>query len=102
MAFVFHFSYNHEVFCTQIRIVDAQRNRAAIVNRRVSTDDLFHVLRINVLASQDQQVFLPANDIQFTVQQKPQVASVVPAITDNFVGEIGAVVVALEQTNRFE
>ena len=66
----------------RLRIEESQSDRAAVVNRRMAADDLFDVLRINIFAADDQQIFLAADDIQFTVEQKSQIASVIPAVAN--------------------
>ncbi len=60
-------------------------------------NNFLNVLGINIFAADDQQVFLPAHNVELALPPEPEVAGVIPAIDDRLRGEIGAVVVTLEQ-----
>src|SRR5208337_3082161 len=97
ILFAFDFGHRNNFFRTQIRIVHTHRDHAAVVNRGVAADDLFDILRIDIFSADDEQVFLAADDEQFTVQDKSQIAGVVAAIDNGLCSEIRTVVIALEQ-----
>src|SRR5208337_5326479 len=88
---------DHDIFRSKIGIEHAQRNGPAVVNRGMAANNLFDVLRINVLATDNEQVLLAADDIKFAVEVEAEVPAIIPAVTHRIFGEIGTVVVALEQ-----
>ena len=59
--------------------------------------DLFDVLRINIFATDDEQVFFPADDIELIVEQETEIAAALPAIDEDLRRQIRAIVVALKQ-----
>jgi len=61
-------------------------------------DDVFDVLQIDVFATDNQQILFAADDVELVVQIGTEITGVVPAIDDRLRSEVGAVVVALEQT----
>src|SRR5271165_1918443 len=69
-----HLRDDHDIFRSKIGIKYAQSNGAAIVDRRMAADNLFDVLRIDVLATDDKQVFLAAHNIKLTVEVEAEVA----------------------------
>src|SRR5208337_1237088 len=92
-----HLRDDHDIFRTKIGIEYAQSNGAAVVDRRVAADNFFDVLRINVLTTDDEQVFLAAHNIEFAIEVEAEVARIIPAVAYRLLGEIGTVVVSLEQ-----
>src|SRR5262245_57970930 len=69
-----------DVFGAQVGIVVAEGHRPSVVNGRVARDDLLDVLRLDVLSRNDDQIFLPSDYIQLTVDGEPQVAGPVPVV----------------------
>jgi len=61
-------------------------------------NNFLNVLRINILAADDQQVFLASHYVEFAFPREPEVAGVIAAINDRLRGEIGTVEVTLEHT----
>ena len=98
MVIAFHFRHHDDVFRPEIGIVQPHGDRAAIVNGGMAGDNLFDILRIEVLSAHDQQVFLSADDIEFAIETETEVAGVIPAIDNRLRSEIRAIVVALKQT----
>src|SRR5271167_3781808 len=82
--FSLHFAHYHNVFCPKAGIVNAHRNRPAIVNRRMRSDDFFDVLWVEVLATANQQILLATDHVEFAVALKAEVAGAVPAIAQDF------------------
>jgi hypothetical protein len=81
-CFTIYFGHYDDVIRPQIGVVHAQRNYATIVNGGVARDNLFNVLRIDIFAADNEQVFLPADHEQFAFEMKSEIARVVPAIDD--------------------
>src|SRR5271165_824025 len=92
-----HLRNDHDIFCSKIGIEYAQSNGATVVDRRMAADNLFDVLRIDVLATDDEQIFLAAHNIEFAIEAEAKVARIIPAVANRFLSEIGTVVVSLEQ-----
>src|ERR1700751_5335656 len=64
---------------------------------RVAADDLFDVLRIDILTSDDEQVFLPADDVQFILHHETEVPRAVPTVVERIACEIGTIEVAVKK-----
>ena len=71
---------------------------ATIVNGGVARNNLFNVLRIEVFASDNKQVFLPADHEQFVFKIESKITSVIPAMNECAGRKIGPIVVSLKQT----
>src|ERR1039457_122081 len=56
-----HFRYHDNLVGAQIGTVQAQRDRSAVMNRRVAAHGFFDILRINIFAADDEQVLPAAN-----------------------------------------
>src|SRR5271165_1947621 len=92
-----HLCDNHDIFRSKIGIEHAQSNRATVVNCGMAADNLFDVLGIDVLATDDEQVFLAADDIKLVIEIEAEISGVIPAVANRLLGKIGAVVVPLKQ-----
>jgi len=53
-----HFRNHDDVLCAEVGIVHAHGGDPAVMNLRVAGDDLFDVLRIDVLPADDEKIFL--------------------------------------------
>src|SRR5579864_1747887 len=102
MLLGFDFRNDDNFLGAEIGIVHAHGNDTAIVNGGVAGSDLLNILRVNVFAAHDNQVFPAANDIQVSIQRKSKVAGVIPVVNDCLGGEVGAVVEALKQAVAFD
>ena len=78
----FDFRDHHDFFGPQVRIVHTHRYRAPVVDCRMTAYDFFDVLRIDILATDNQKVFLAANHEEFSVQIEAEIAAVIPAIDE--------------------
>ena len=64
--------------------------------------DFFDVLRVDIFSAHDNEVLLPPHHIQFPVQVEAKITRAVPAIHDRLSGEIGSVVITVEQAIALE
>src|SRR5271166_463792 len=85
LFFALDLSNHDDILSPEVGIVNAQRDYTAIMNGRVAGDDLLNVLRVKVLAADDEEIFLPADYVEFVFQSKAKIAGVVPAF-DNCLG----------------
>src|SRR5271165_1802819 len=91
------FGDQHDLFRPKIRIVQAHGNGATVVDGRMCGSNLLDVLRIDVLATDNQQVFLASHDVQLAVNIETEIAAVIPAVDERLRGEVGTVVIAFEE-----
>src|SRR6185436_1663924 len=71
----------------EIGVEETHGDRAAVVDGRMRTDDLLDVLRIDVLAGDDDEVLLAADHVELAGEQEPEIAGPVPAVAKRLFGE---------------
>jgi hypothetical protein len=67
----------------------------------MASDNLFNGLRIVILATDNQQILLPANHEQCTFETEPRSRGLVQAIDDRLSRKVGTIVVSLEEAVAF-
>src|SRR5208283_2603515 len=72
--FPLNFRGDNDIFSAEIGIVHADRDGTAVMNRWVTADDLLNVVRIDILAANDKQVFLSANNVKLALQIEPKIS----------------------------
>src|SRR5262245_58101663 len=56
-----HFRNDNDVLGSEARVEHSESDRTAVVDGRVRRDDLFNVLRVDILSADDDQVLLAAH-----------------------------------------
>src|SRR5579864_9411280 len=91
MLLALHFRNDDNFLGAEIGIVHAHGNDTAIVNGGVAGGNLLNILRVNVFAAHDNQVFPSADYIEVSIQRKSKIARVIPVVNNCLDCEVGAV-----------
>src|SRR5262245_57454531 len=67
-----------DVLRAELGIVQAEGDAAAIMNRGMTRDNLLDVLWMEILSGDDDQVFLPPDDIEMSIVAETKIAGCVP------------------------
>jgi hypothetical protein len=70
LGFILDFGNNDYFFSSKVRANQTKCDRPSIVNTPMAISDLFNILRVDVLASNDDEVRFPAYDKKLTVDGK--------------------------------
>ena len=67
------------------------------MNARIAAHDLLNVVRIDVLAGNNNQIVLSPNDVQFLIHDESKITGAVPPVLHCLRRQIRAVIISGEQ-----